>query len=210
MEGKFQTSFIPKKPLTPKTQRLDGGISILSLLAGLMLAVSIALAAGVFLYEAYLTKDIVAKKASFKANEEAFDPNSVTTYSTLNRRITVSQALLSKHIAPSSIFDVIDQATLKTVRFMDFNFAYVNDKKVGLTMKGQAVNYNSVAKQSDVFSENPTSQFIHNPIFADLDLDAKGNVTFSFTGDIDAQKILYSNNLPTDQGTVTEPDTTTP
>ena len=61
-------------------------------------------------------------------------------------------------------------------------------------MKGQALNYNSVAKQSDVFSENPTSKYIHNPIFADLDLDQKGNVVFSFTGEIDSDQVLYSNN----------------
>jgi hypothetical protein len=198
MEGKFQTSFIPKKPLTARTERLNGGLSIISLIAGMMLALSLALAGGVFLYEGYLVKDIAGKKASFKANEDAFDQNSVSTFSTLNKRINVAQTLLHKHLAPSSVFKVIDEVTLKTVRFSDFNFSFVNDKKITLNMKGQALNYNSVAKQSDVFSENPTSKFIHNPIFADLDLDPKGNVIFSFSGDVDPQQILYSNpdNLP--------------
>lgn len=196
MEGKFKTSFIPKKPLTPSAQRLNSGISILSLIAGLMLATSLALAGAVFLYEGYLVKDIQSKKASFKINQDAFNPSTISILSTLNRRISVSQILLQKHLSPSTIFDVIDAATLRTVRFSDFNYSYTNEKKINITMKGQAVDYNPVAKQSDVFGENPTNQFIHNPIFADLDRDQKGNVIFTFSGELDAQKLLYSNNLP--------------
>ncbi len=196
MEGKFQTSFIPKKPLTPSAQRLNSSISIVSLVAALMMAVSLALAGAAFLYESFLFKDIQSKKESFKANERAFDQNSVTTLSNLNKRINVSNILLQKHLALSSIFNVLGEATLRNVRFSDFNLSNLSDQKITLTMKGQAVNYPAVAKQSDVFSENPASKFIHNPIFADLDLDQKGNVIFNFSAEVDPVQVLYSNNLP--------------
>jgi hypothetical protein len=209
MEGKFQTSFIPKKPVTPATSSLSGGISFLSLIAVILFVASLALASAVFLYQNYLSSSIANKKESFKTNQKAFDPNTVTTYSTLNKRINIAGSLIKKHISVSSLFKVLEDSTLQTIRFNDFNYSYVSDKRINLSMKGQALNYNAIAKQSDVFSQNPASKYIHNPIFSDLDLDSRGNVIFSFTGEVDPEQILYSNNLPETAPVTTETQQTT-
>ena len=136
---------------------------------------------------------------SFKISENAFDPESVSTYSTLNKRITVANTLLKNHIALSSLFSVLGQSTLKTVRFSSFSFSQGASGKSSIVMKGQARdnnnNYNSVAKQAEVFSENPVSKYITNPIFDGLNTDKNGNAVFNFTADVQNSQILYSANL---------------
>lgn len=214
MEGKFQTSFIPKKPITAtaSTQvRSSSGVNIVTLVSVVIFIISLALAGAVFLYETYLEHSIAQMKSEFTENENAFDPNSINIYTKLNDRINVANTLLNQHISASNLFDVLEQSTLQTVRFSDFNYTYVNPTEISLSMKGQAKSYNAIAKQSDVFSQDPTSKYIHNPVFANLDLDQSGNVIFTFTADIDPSQLLYKNNLPqvapadqTDQSTSTD------
>jgi hypothetical protein len=198
MEGKLQTSFIPKKPIAENGASYTTGISLVTLFAVVIFLISLALAGTVFIYQAYLTKSIAGMKDSFTRSEQAFNPNSVTTYSLLNNRISVATSLIKNHEAVSTLFDLLEQATLKSVRFTNFTFAYISPQHSTLSMKGQTLgsNYNSVAKQSDVFSQDPFSKYIHNPIFSNLNLDQNGNVVFDFSGDVDSQQILYRNNLP--------------
>ena len=199
MEGQFQTSFIPKKPVTAKSSSAPNGMGIILLIAMVLFLASVTGGVAVFLYQSYLVNDISNMQKSFKINEDAFDPDSISTYVTLNKRITVANALLSNHVALSNIFSVIGQATLKTVRFTSFSYTEGTAGKSVISMKGQAKDnnnsYNSVAKQTEVFSENPTSKYITNPIFDGLNLDQNGNVVFNFTADVTQKQLLYSANL---------------
>jgi len=203
MEGQFQTSFIPKKPIAPTTSVRSSGVSLFTLLGVIIFLASLALAAAVFLYQTYLNSSIASMKQSFQINEAAFDPNSISTYTTLSKRMAVAEILLQNHIAISTLFNVLEQGTLKTIRFTNFSYTYLNPQKVTLTMAGQATDYNSIAKQSDVFSSDPIKKYIQNPIFDGLDLNPSGQVIFNFTADVDPSAILYRNNLP--QTTQTTP-----
>jgi len=196
MEGNLQTSFIPKKSASQVGVASKTGVNLVTLFAVIVFLVSIALAGTVFIYESYLTNTIAGMKNSFKLNEQAFNPDSITAYSTLNARINVATALLQTHVAVSTLFNILEQATLKSVRFTNFSYTYINNNHITLSMKGQATSYNAVAKQSDVFSTDPINKYIHNAIFANLDLDQSGNVVFSMDADVDPQQILYKNNLP--------------
>ncbi|MEI7777695.1 MAG: hypothetical protein WCI52_03740 [bacterium] len=199
MEGQFQTSFIPKKPVTAKASGGTKGVSIILLLAIIIFLASASGAAAVFIYQTYLQNSISSMQKSFQLSENAFDPESVSTYATLNKRITVANSLLKNHIAVSNLFAVLGQSTLKTVRFSSFSFVVGASGKSTLAMKGQARdnnnNYNSVAKQAEVFSENPVSKYITNPIFDGLNTDQNGNAIFNFTADVQNSQILYSSNL---------------
>jgi len=203
MEGNLQTSFIPKKSPSQVGVASKTGVNLVTLFAVIIFLVSIALAGTVFIYESYLSNNIKAMQNSFKLNEQAFNPESITAYSTLNARINVANTLLKNHVAVSNIFDLLEQATLKTVRFTDFNYSYINNTRLTIAMKGQATSYNAIAKQSDVFNADPMNKYIHNAIFANLDLDQSGNVVFSLNADVDPQQVLYRNNLPSQQDVTT-------
>lgn len=196
MEGQFQTSFIPKKPITPTSSVRSAGVSLFTLLGVIIFLASIALAAAVFLYQNYLTSNIATMKSSFQADESAFDPTSISTYTTLSKRMAVAKILLQNHMAVSTLFSVLEEGTLKTIRFTSFSYTYLSPQKATLSMAGQAKDYNSIAKQSDVFSADPIKKYIQNPIFDGLDLDPNGNVIFNFTASVNPASLLYRNNLP--------------
>ncbi len=206
VESKFQTSFIPKKPIdsrpAPRSRRPAG---LFRLLATLIFLISLAVWGGMFLWKSYLNNKIVGAQASLQASQREFESGTVTTLTRLNNRLTSSQDILNNHLAVSKLFSELQAMTLKSVRYNDFSLAYAGpDKGLSLTMKGQAQSYASVAKQSDSFSQN---RDFHSPIFSNLDLDTSGRIVFSVNSTLNARDFIYGPLVTADNGTASTTST---
>lgn len=193
MDGKFQTSFIPKKPIT-ETQSYAGGntVSIFSLLA-ILIFIVVALSSGaVYFWKNSLESQSADKSAQLKKAQASYEPATIQRLIRTDARIKSATEILSNHISPSLIFSVLEDNTLKNVRFKSFEYLASANGTVAISMKGQAKNFSTIALQSDVFAEN---KYIKNPILSDLSLDSSGLVSFNFTASLDKNEMLYSKNL---------------
>jgi hypothetical protein len=92
----------------------------------------------------------------------------------------------------SQFFDLLEQATLKSVRFKDFRYNASGDGRSSIALSGEADSFAAVALQSDAFGQ---SRFIREPIFSNLDLDNKGNVIFDFSAFVDPSLISYTRGV---------------
>lgn len=211
MEPKFQSSFIPKGPLatagvassTSRTARR----SILGVLAGIVFTIAIVLGLAVFGYEFYLNRNIGRMASNLAVARESLEPEVIERISNLDQRIISTKNLLDKHITLSPLFDYLGNSTLRTVRFSQFAFQ-TTEKGLEVAMRGQARGYSAVALQSEIFNKSP---YFKSPIFADLDLDEQGNVTFSFRANIDPSIISYrpTEIAPVVQTSAPQPAATT-
>jgi hypothetical protein len=191
MESKISTSFIPKKVLNTAPKRDKGSnIGIVFLITLIIFISVIALAVSAFLYQQFLVQDINRKKSSLERARAAFDPNLIQELSRLDDRIQASNSILDNHQIVSSLFDLLENITLKSISFDNFSYKTDEAGRVSIVMDGRASNFSSVALQSDVFSD---SKFIEEPIFSNLNLDNKGNVIFNFAAFINPQLVLYKN-----------------
>ncbi len=190
METKFQTSFIPKQPVTDTELHRGSGASLLFLFSFILFMVSLASAGGVFIYGTILDKNIKEGDKQLTLNKNAFDPTTIKELTRLNDRINSANTLLKQHKGVSSLFQVLSQTTLKNVRFTDFTYTAAEDK-INLTMKGQALNYETIALQAKAFTDSSLRNVFRSPIFSDLTLDSQGNVSFSFSTGIDPFLVDY-------------------
>jgi hypothetical protein len=190
METKFQTSFIPKQPVTAEAPHHASAASLFFLFAFIIFMASLASAGGVFIYSEIIKKNINEGKAQLTLNKNAFDPNTISQITRLNDRINAADALLKKHKSVSTLFLVLSNSTLKNVRFSDFNYAGADDKIV-LSMRGQAISYETVALQAKEFTNPNLKNVFKSPLFGDLTLDTQGNVSFSFTTGVDPLLVDY-------------------
>ena len=190
METKFQTSFIPKQPVNAEAPHHTSAASLFFLFAFIIFMASLASAGGVFIYGEIIKKNINEGKAQLTLNKNAFDPNTISQITRLNDRINAADSLLKKHKSVSTLFLVLSNSTLKNVRFTDFNYSGVDDKIV-LSMRGQAVSYETVALQAKEFTNPNLKNVFRSPLFGDLTLDTLGNVSFSFTTGIDPLLVDY-------------------
>jgi hypothetical protein len=195
MEGKFQTSFIPKAGLTPNgVGRPVHTTNFFTLIATVVFITSIALGLAVFGYKYYLDKNNTKLKSGLQTELAKFEPSLVAELSRLDNRIESTKDLLNNHIALSSFFSFLSEKTLKTVRFTNFRYAIdTASNKITVTMDGQAQSFSAVALQADQFSDTENQHVIQEPLFSGLTLDEKGNIKFTFTGKVNPSELLYRN-----------------
>ena len=195
MEPKFQKSFIPKESLAgsvTKVRRVGGVVGIMTLLSLVIFIISIALSGGVFLYQQYLQRSIENKKDSIDRARAAFEPSLIRDLSRLDARIESAKEILSTHLAPSTVFSLLEDLTLQNVRFTNFSYEATDGGIGKLKLRGIARSFNAIAQQSNLIG---ASIVVHDPIFSNLGLDDKGNVTFDFTATVDARLLSYKEQI---------------
>src|ERR1035437_8359755 len=118
METKYQTSFIPKKPVASVEQRKSStGMSLFMLISIILFLISLGLAGYILLEKKLLIQEIGTDQETITKNKGNFtsDSNTIESLVLLNSRINVAEGLLGKHVAVSPIFDFLQQTTLKSV-----------------------------------------------------------------------------------------------
>lgn len=182
------TSFIPKKSLMEKRPGgHTGGIFLGIALVIFVIAASASI--GVYGYQKFLEKRVESMNVSLERARAAFEPSTILELKRMSGRIAASDEVLARHIALSEFFKLLRALTLKNVRFEQFDYTYAPEG-ITLNMKGKAQSYSSVALQSDIIG---ASTYIKDPIFSNLDLDQKGNVSFDLTMRVDSSFVLYKN-----------------
>ncbi len=115
--------------------------------------------------------------------------------SRVDSRIESARELLGRHVSPVILLSAVGNATLKTVRFSNFNYAAPAGQDITLHMSGQAKSFMSLALQQAEFAKPENKQYFKNPIFSDFSLDKDGNVTFSFSSVINPDLVLFGADL---------------
>lgn len=194
VETKFQTSFIPKQPVTETSKRpTSSGGGLLFLIGFLFLIISIAAAAGVFIWNKTILANIREGEANLLESKKGFENNTISVYTKLDNRIDVANSLLKKHIKASSIFPKLGMNTLQTVRFTNFSYQHLGNGNITITMSGEAADYESMALQSTQFTSAAASDAFKSPIFSNF--SKMGNkVVFTFSSGIDPYVTDYYRN----------------
>lgn len=194
MESKITSSFIPDKmPGAPvkrnAASRVAGSSAdIFVVVAIVIFAASLALGAGVFLYDKYITTSAKAKSEQLQRERKLLEPATVRELMRLDKRLSAAAMVLNSHVAPSALFDLLEKLTLKSVYFENFEYTAGGVDGAVITMVGKASTVNGVALQADIFGK---SRAIINPIFSNLNLVSDG-VEFDVTTTISRDAIEYA------------------
>ena len=224
MEPKFQTSFIPKKPISPlggfggMSGGLAGapsvkvshkGVSIFMTIAVIVFVLSLAAIGGAYLWKGYLKQTQQEYKVALAERERQFDIGLIERLKQIETQINTSKQLLANHIALSQAFDIISRMTIANVRFLSMDLSMPAGGKGGInvSMKGYGTSLQAVAFQSDVLGQLSLyglSRDIRNPIVSDPTLDPNGSVNFGFSAALDPGSLSYKESLvPDDTGSTT-------
>lgn len=189
MDGKLQTSFIPKQPLVENgAKKASAPAGLFSIIGWFIFIVVVLASAGVFAYEQYLTKSIDSKNTELSNRIKSFDTATVDHFIKLDARLQSAQAILNNHLAVSALLDLIGKGTIQSVQYTDLKYSYDEGGKLTLALSGKAPDFASVALQSDTFSAQP---YLHNQVFSGLGLDQDGGVLFKFAASVDQSSLQY-------------------
>jgi hypothetical protein len=196
MEPKFQSSFIPKGPITSTVPGAMMGRkvkekSLFVFISWIIFFISVLSALGVFGYKFYLKYSIERMGTDLENARATLQSDTIRELTRLNNRIISSQELIAQHQILSPLFDFLEVSTPKTVRFNDFHYSKT-PQGLELSMKGEARGYVALAFQAAIFNK---SQYFKNSIFSDLNLNTKGDVNFSVKTIVDQNLISYQKEV---------------
>lgn len=222
METKFQTSFIPKKPVastigvgSPSPHRRTN--SVFMTIATLIFILSLVGAGGVYAYKQYLLNAQDTYKQDLATREKQFNVDLIAQLKGENVKIDTAKSLLNSHIALSQIFDIIGRLTIANVRFLSFDATVPAvgsaDNSIKITMQGYGTSLSAVAFQSDVLGrldQYGLRNIVKNPILSNPSLGTNGTVSFGFSATIDPATLSYENMIsPTSASSTTASPSTT-
>jgi len=212
MEPKFQTSFIPKKPLPTanvgmQTARRPSrrGVSIYMTLAVILFIVSLGSIGGAYAWTQYLTSAQVSYKTDLINRQKQFNVDLISQLKQVNVQIDTAKQLLNNHLALSGIFGIIGALTSEDVRFtsLDLTAPATPGDTIKVSLSGYGTSLAAVAFQSDVLgqlaaynvSNISLNKIVKNPILSNPALTGNGTVSFGFTADIDPSTLSYERSV---------------
>lgn len=197
MEPKFQTSFIPQRPINTglKLPSSKGSasktVNIFNIIATVVFIATLLILVGLFVYKKVLNNQITQEGKSLTDARNAFDFGSIQNLVNVSTRLNATKQLLSNHIAVSGLFNLLQSLTVQKVSFNNFTYNR-KDRIFSVSMSGEAQGYDTIAAQANIFAQN---SFIQNPSFSNFDLSSNGNVTFKFDATIDPGLVSYKQTV---------------
>lgn len=209
METKFQTSFIPKKPLpsspgsvTPAMPHKAGPdlSNVYMTIATIIFVISLLAVGGAYFAKIYFVKAQEDYKQQLAIREKEFNIEQISLMKAQSSKIALAQQLLNNHLATTKIFDVISKLTAESVRFlsMDVTVPVGTPGTMQISLAGYGKDFASVAFQSDVLNsleKYNLRSVVRNPIVSNPTVNSGSSVSFGFTAQVDPSSFLYSKSL---------------
>lgn len=187
MNPSFQSSFIPKDPITDEVFKKKK-TGLLGILAITLFIVSILASGGVFAYKMFLQNEIDNLKNQSKDIEKTVDRETISEMSEFSAKLSLAKSLISKHQIVTNFLSVLSSSTVSTVQFIELNYGSATSKGLAVSMKGKTNSYSSIALQESVFSN---IDYFKNVSFSNLNLSDKGEVFFEVSILIDPKILTY-------------------
>ncbi len=194
----MQTSFVPKKPIT-ESRASGSGVGLFLLLSIILFIVAAALAGGVWFWQKSLLSKIENSKLALVADRDSYQEDTINGLVRLNDRIEESKKLLSKHLAVSPVFTLLEQNILRNIRLKTMKFSSDTNNKINLSLSGTAVSYDVLSKQSDAFGTSTLRKFISDPAVSDFSPMEDGSISFDFTATLNPVLVSYESVISSAQ-----------
>jgi len=188
MAPNFQSSFIPKEPITQEVFKKKKA-GFLGVLAASLFFASIVAAVGMFIYKGIIENDIKSLESQLSDSEKNIDKKTIDEMSQFSQKLDIAKTLVARHQVISKFLETLASSTVSSVQFTNFSYSNLEEGKLTVSMQGTATSYASVALQENVFSQN---KYFQSMSFSNLTLSDKGSVSFDLTASIDPQISTYS------------------
>ncbi len=221
MDKKNKISFIPQSPISRKSHGPKRPLSLMLTLSFVLFFLTFAMYGGMFYYKYRLDKSLKNKESELSSAKKRLDPdNAMERAQEFQEKIGNIKKLLGSHVAPSVIFNLLQEITLKSIEFSTYKFSSTKGNSIQNTkyqkpkeknptlfsveLKGKAPSYRSLAYQSDVIKkEIKSNKRISSFDISDISLDKVGSVSFSLKLNIVPSFINYENVIKQEQVSTT-------
>ena len=192
MAPNFQSSFIPKEPITQQVfaKKKMGLFGVLSVT---FFTLSILSSIGIVVYKNILKNDIKNVQSQLAEAEQTMDKKTIEEMLKFSKKLQLVKSVVDRHTVFSNFLVSLASSTVNSVSFNNLQYGGEQNKDLTVNLDGRAPSYGTVALQEDVFKKN---KFWKTVNISDLKLGDDGFVSFSVNLTIDQKISLY--DVPND------------
>lgn len=188
MASNFQSSFIPKEPITEEVFKKKKAGFVGVLVVSIFIS-SIVIAAAMYVYEKIIKDDIQSLQMQLAEAEKSIDKKTINEISLFSKKLTLAKTLVLKHKVISNFLETLSGATVGTVQFSSLSYGNLEKDQLAVSLRGKATSYASIALQEDVFSKE---KYFKSVLFSNMNLADQGMVSFDLNILVDPQIALYA------------------
>ncbi|MFZ2253259.1 MAG: hypothetical protein WAW13_03765 [Minisyncoccia bacterium] len=176
-----------------------------NILSTLVIVGTLVSTVGVFFYAAYAERQLNNAKTALQEESDVDNEKYIEEISVYQKKLAIATHLLDTHIAPSHLFQILEETTNDTVQFKSLEFTYDPGFEIDLVVTGLTPAFASLALQEIQFGHDALfSDFVLSDVsLVEQDANAFGpkKVGFTVTGLFDKDLVLYTgkkdeNSLP--------------
>lgn len=193
MASGFQSSFIPKDPMTTQEVFKKKKAGVLGVLAVSLFVSMIIISIAMYAYKNMIKSDITNLQSQLAISVENIDKKTIAEMVQYSKKLSIVKSIVFKHQVISGFLSSLASSTVSTVSFSEFNYNNLTTDNLSVTMKGKTNSYGSVALQESVFAKN---KYWKSVSFSNLTLADKGEVSFEVLVSVDPQISIYAPSIP--------------
>lgn len=196
MEPKFKNTFIPKRSVTSEGNNVASNtkgrkMSFMSMLGTILFVLVLIAAAGMFGYTQFLQANIADSKIRLQEVVDSLQEERIRELAIADAQLDLAHTMLREHLVPSRFFSHLEEKTLQNIQFTQFSYEASPGSSPVITMSGIAPNYETIALQSDVFSDDVD---ITDSLFSGLREEEEGpNIIFDVDMILSRSLTSYKN-----------------
>lgn len=184
---KKDLSFIPKQATSRPIYEKETSISLIFSVT--LLIISGLTFGGSYIYKKVLKNNVDELKNTIEKSEIIPEQSLIDELKNTSEKIENAKTLIAKHKTFGPLFDILEESTLKSVRFLNFEYS-ITDNKPQISMDGVAGSYSSLALQVDSFEENAG---VKEVIVSNISIAEGGKINFSIKIIINPSVLIYKN-----------------
>jgi hypothetical protein len=188
MAPNFQSSFIPKEPVTEEVFKKKKA-GLIGILVVCLFISSIVIAVAMYFYKGIVKGDIQNLQLQLASDEKNIDKKSIDDMSLFTQKLGIAKTIVLKHQVISRFLESLASSTVSSVQFTSFGYGNLGENSLTVSLKGKATSYASVALQENIFSQN---KYFKSISFSNLTLSDKGLVSFDLDILVDPEISAYS------------------
>ncbi len=187
MGPNFQSSFIPKGPVTSSEPFQKKKGSIFSTLIVIFFILVLIMTAGLYMYKKMLEGNIESLKSQLVEAEKNIDSKSIKRMYDFSRKLSIARGIVQNHLVASNAIEALSSSTVRSVNWNSFVFdSDLNTFR--MNVKGSAPSYAAVALQENALKNEKSFQSIS---FSNLTLSEKGSISFDAVITVEAGALRY-------------------
>ncbi|MCX6714047.1 MAG: hypothetical protein NTV48_03010 [Candidatus Vogelbacteria bacterium] len=200
MENQLIKSFIPKQSIGDSLKKRKEPVDLITYSVVIIFVLSFAYFAGLYAYRYYIYNNInrpcvagstssCGLMATYELEKKNFKYADLSRLKRMDTKLKGGLGVLNSHQTLLPFFSALGKMTLKDVQYNSFTF-----DKNGITLEGVAPNYEAIANQQKVFTEQKSQYKFNSFVFSDFKITKDDKVSFKLSLSVDRSLLLYVNN----------------